>query len=51
MTLADRFKVMLFANNIFNKRGVLNAPFTDQTAPAYSVTRPRTVGLRIDWAL
>jgi len=51
VTLADRFKVMLFANNIFNKRGVLNAPFTDQTAPAYSVTRPRTVGLRIDWAL
>lgn len=47
-TVIDHFRVMLFMNNVFNKRGILNAPFTDQTAPAYSVTRPRTFGLRID---
>jgi iron complex outermembrane receptor protein len=33
---------------VFDKRGILNAPFTAQTAPAYSVTRPRTIGLRVD---
>jgi hypothetical protein len=40
-----------FVNNMFNKYGILNAPFTAQTAPAYSIIRPRTYGLRIDWNL
>ena len=33
---------------MFNKYGILNAPFTSQTAPAYSVIRPRTYGMRIE---
>ncbi|MBT0669323.1 TonB-dependent receptor [Novosphingobium profundi] len=51
LTLGDHVKAMVFANNVFNERGVLNAPFTSMTAPAYSVTRPRTIGLRLDFGL
>ncbi len=51
VTVADMFKIMAFANNVFNERGVLNAPFTSQLSPAYSVTKPRTVGVRLDWNL
>jgi hypothetical protein len=36
---------------MFNEYGILNAPFTSQFAPAYSIVRPRTYGLRIDWKL
>ena len=44
-------RLLGYVDNIFDKRGILNGPFTGQTAPAYSVTRPRNYGLRIDWAL
>jgi outer membrane receptor protein involved in Fe transport len=48
VTVMERVRLLGFVNNIFDKRGILNAPFTAQTAPAYSVTRPRTIGLRVD---
>lgn len=48
VTVFERFRLLGFVNNIFDKRGILNAPFTSQTAPAFSVTRPRTYGLRVD---
>jgi outer membrane receptor protein involved in Fe transport len=48
ITVMQAVRLLAFANNVFDKRGILNAPFTAQTAPAYSVTRPRTIGLRVD---
>ena len=51
ITLFEKFRFLGFINNIADKRGVLNAPFTSQFAPAYSIIRPRTYGLRIDWSL
>ncbi|WP_254606358.1 TonB-dependent receptor [Sphingomonas bacterium] len=48
VTVMERVRLMGFVNNFLDKRGILNAPFTAQTAPAYSVTRPRTFGLRVD---
>ena len=50
-TLLQKFRVTGFVNNMFNKYGILNGPFSGQTAPAYSIVRPRTYGLRIDWNL
>ncbi len=51
ITLFEQFRLLAFVNNIADKRGVLNAPFTSQFSPAYSIIRPRTYGLRIDWSL
>ncbi|WP_419826109.1 TonB-dependent receptor [Sphingomonas sp.] len=51
VTVREHFRLLGFVNNMFNKYGILNAPFTAQTAPAYSIIRPRTYGLRIDWTL
>lgn len=50
-TIYRHFRLMGFVDNMFNEYGILNAPFTSQTAPAYSIVRPRTYGLRIDWKL
>ena len=44
----DKVRVLGFVNNITNEYGILNAPFTDQAAPAYSIVRPRTAGVRVD---
>ena len=49
VTLFEKFRLLGFVNNIADKRGVLNAPFTSQVTPAYSIIRPRTYGLRVDW--
>ncbi|GAA4773018.1 TonB-dependent receptor [Stakelama sediminis] len=51
VTLLHQFRLMAFADNVFNEYGILNAPFTSQAAPAYSIVRPRTFGLRVDWKL
>lgn len=51
ITVHEKFRLLGFVNNMFNKYGILNGPFTSQTAPAYSIVRPRTYGLRIDWSL
>ncbi|TPG47113.1 TonB-dependent receptor [Sphingomonas glacialis] len=48
VTVMEKVRLLGFVNNIFDKRGILNAPFTDQAAPAYSIIRPRTYGLRVD---
>ncbi len=48
ITLMEKVRLLAFVNNIFDKRGILNAPFTDQAAPAYSIIRPRTYGVRLD---
>jgi outer membrane receptor protein involved in Fe transport len=50
-TLASHFRLTGFVNNLFNEYGILNAPFTSTAFPAYSIVRPRTYGLRIDWKL
>ena len=46
-----KVRLLGFVDNIFDKRGVLSGPFTGETAPAYSVTRPRSFGARVDWSL
>ncbi|CAN5237639.1 TonB-dependent receptor [soil metagenome] len=48
VTVMNSVRLMAYLNNIFDKRGLLNGPFAGQTSPAFSVIRPRTVGLRID---
>lgn len=49
--IGHNIRLMGFVDNMFNKYGILNAPFTSQAAPAYSIVRPRTFGLRADWKL
>ncbi|QIG79390.1 TonB-dependent receptor [Stakelama tenebrarum] len=51
IAVLDQFKIMAFANNVFDEYGVLNAPFADSITPSGSIVRPRTIGLRIDWSL
>ncbi|MFD2783664.1 hypothetical protein ACFS32_24460 [Novosphingobium pokkalii] len=51
MTVGEKLRVLVFANNVFDKFGILNAPFTSQATPAGSIVRPRTLGLRVDWSL
>ncbi len=51
INLAQKVRLLGYVDNIFDKRGILSGPFTGQTAPAYSVTRPRSYGLRVDWSL
>ncbi|MGF7149099.1 outer membrane receptor protein involved in Fe transport [Sphingomonas zeicaulis] len=51
VTLMEKFRILAFANNIFDEYGILNAPFTSQVTPAGSIVRPRTIGLRLDWSL
>ena len=51
VTVANHFRVMGFVNNLFDKFGILNAPFTSQVTPAGSIIRPRSYGLRVDWKL
>ncbi|BBC71020.1 TonB-dependent receptor [Altererythrobacter sp. B11] len=51
VTVMENLRVLAFANNLFDEYGILNAPFTDAAAPAGSIVRPRTVGLRVDWSL
>ncbi|TCM35430.1 TonB-dependent receptor [Novosphingobium sp. ST904] len=51
MGLGENIRVMAFANNVFDKFGILNAPFTSQAVPAGSIIRPRTIGVKLDWSL
>jgi hypothetical protein len=51
VTLGEKVRVLVFANNVFDKFGILNAPFTSQVTPAGSIVRPRTIGIRADWSL
>jgi iron complex outermembrane receptor protein len=46
-TVADRIELGLFAKNLFNQYGILNAPFSF----AGSVTRPRTIGASLRLSL
>ncbi len=47
LTVADRVELGLFAKNLFNQYGILNAPFSF----AGSVARPRTVGASLRFSL
>lgn len=49
--ITDTMRVLGFVSNIFDKRGILSGPFSSQTAPAYSVIRPRTMGIRVDLSM
>lgn len=51
ISLNDRVRLLGFVNNVFDKFGVLNAPFTSAGYQAGSIIRPRTYGLRVDVAL
>jgi outer membrane receptor protein involved in Fe transport len=47
----DNLQFALYAENVFDEYGVLNAPFGDfyLPNPLGSVTRPRTIGLKFNW--
>jgi outer membrane receptor protein involved in Fe transport len=47
VTVSDRIELSLFAKNLFNQYGILNAPF----AFAGSVARPRTLGASVRFRL
>jgi len=47
VTVAERVELGLFAKNLFNQYGILNAPFSF----AGSVTRPRTLGATLRFSL
>jgi outer membrane receptor protein involved in Fe transport len=50
LAVKENVDVSLFANNVFDKYGVMNAPFADFPPRAYgSATRPRSIGLRVNW--
>lgn len=48
--LGKSVQLTAFLNNALDEYGVLNAPFADFGTPLGSVTRPRTVGLTVDWS-
>lgn len=49
-TVRENLKASLFVENLLDESGILNAPFTDAFGrPAGTVTRPRTIGLRLNW--
>ncbi|USI78428.1 TonB-dependent receptor [Sphingopyxis sp. USTB-05] len=47
VTVSDRIELGLFAKNLFNQYGILNAPFSF----AGSVARPRTIGASVRFSL
>ncbi|RYY28807.1 MAG: TonB-dependent receptor [Sphingomonadales bacterium] len=48
----SNLSLMLYVNNIFNKYGLLSAPFSGFVQnPQGTATRPRTIGLRLNWEL
>src|SRR3546814_13203225 len=47
ITVNERIELGLFAKNLFNQYGILNAPF----AFAGSVARPRTIGASVRFSL
>jgi iron complex outermembrane receptor protein len=50
ISINDGIRLMGFVNNLFDKAGILNAPFAVDFTGARlgSITRPRTFGLRVD---
>jgi iron complex outermembrane recepter protein len=50
-TIGENYHLIAFVDNLFDRYGVLNAPFANQATPAGSIIRPRTYGLRLDWHL
>ena len=50
LTFTEAVDVSLFANNLLDEYGTLNAPFANAAFPLGSVTRPRTVGVTMNWA-
>ena len=47
VTVAEKIELGLFAKNLFNQYGILNAPFSF----AGSVARPRTIGASVRFSL
>jgi len=51
IAIGQNYHLLAFVNNLFDRYGVLNAPFANQFTPQGSIIRPRTYGLRLDWHL
>jgi len=51
VNIGENYHLIAFVNNLFDRYGILNAPFSTQLTPAGSIIRPRTYGLRFDWHL
>lgn len=50
LTFSKAVEVSVFANNLLDEYGTLNAPFANAAAPLGSVTRPRTLGVTMNWS-
>jgi iron complex outermembrane receptor protein len=50
-SVSENIRVLGYVDNVFDKFGILNAPFADSFAPLGSIIRPRSYGLRVDWSL
>ena len=50
LTFSEAVDVSLFANNLLDEYGTLNAPFASSALPLGSVTRPRTIGVTMNWS-
>ena len=50
LKFSDALDVSVFANNLLDEYGVLNAPFASSAFPLGSVTRPRTIGVTMNWS-
>lgn len=50
--ILEGVRATAFMNNVFDKYGVLSAPFAnDAFTPQGSIIRPRSYGLRVDWKM
>lgn len=51
VSVMENVRLLGYVDNVFDKAGILSAPFADSFAPLGSIVRPRAYGLRIDWQL
>ena len=51
VSIMEKVRLLGYVDNVFDKKGVLNAPFANAFAPLGTITRPRAYGLRVDWSL
>jgi len=52
LQVQENVEVALYVENLFDKYGILNAPFSDfYPQPVGSITRPRSIGLKFSWSL
>ena len=51
VSVNEHIRVLGYVDNVFDKFGILSAPFADSFAPLGTIIRPRSYGLRVEWSL